>query len=372
MMSRFLIIVIAGLAMACMNIPVYNVLGTWENGDGEYVYIQRKLEDKRIETIDSAKVENGRFHMSKPFDGIEEVMFKAGKVSTPFLLEEGPVFITCKMFETEYKEKMVQRLQIEISGSPEQEIYSQFIDVQKNEMLLLFGLSLLVQSEDASQEMIDSMSNNYVRTQTRNRIVFDSLVSNNPDRVASAIIINDQSKNLGLEKTENAFNKLTPNVRESVFGKKLKGAIDLMKSVTSGAPAPDFTLPSPDGNEIKLSDFRGKYLLLDFWASWCGPCLREVPNVKKVYDAYHDKGFEILGVSLDEDAEAWKNAIRSNHLNWNHVSSLEGWGCPVAKKYSVSAVPTMILIDPAGNIIDGKLRGEALEKKISDIFGSAN
>lgn len=108
--------------------------------------------------------------------------------------------------------------------------------------------------------------------------------------------------------------------------------------------------------------------MLDFWASWCGPCLREVPNVKKVYDKFHDKGFEILSVSLDDKKDNWVNAIEKNDLNWGHVSSLKGWSCPVAKLYNVSGVPAMLLIDKEGKIVATKLRGDLLRKKCRTIW----
>ena len=108
--------------------------------------------------------------------------------------------------------------------------------------------------------------------------------------------------------------------------------------------------------------------MLDFWASWCGPCLREVPNVKAIYEKYHDKGFEIFGVSLDETAGPWKAAIKKNDMNWHHVSSLKGWECPVAKQYNVTGIPRMYIIDPEGKIIAQDLRGEELANFVAGLY----
>ena len=119
---------------------------------------------------------------------------------------------------------------------------------------------------------------------------------------------------------------------------------------------------------LSLYSLRGHIVLLDFWASWCGPCLREVPNVKKIYDKYHSKGLEILGVSLDDKQKAWVNAIQNKELNWKHVSSLKGWDCPVAKLYNVTGIPRMYIIDENGTIIAQDLRGEALTKKMDELF----
>lgn len=119
---------------------------------------------------------------------------------------------------------------------------------------------------------------------------------------------------------------------------------------------------------LKLSSLRGKYVLLDFWASWCGPCLGEMPNVKHLYAKYHKKGLEIYGVSLDDKADKWKAAIAKHELKWNHVSSLKGWNCPVAKEYNVTGIPRMYIIDPSGRIIAQDLRGEDLANKMAELF----
>ncbi|MEZ4987675.1 MAG: TlpA disulfide reductase family protein [Saprospiraceae bacterium] len=141
-------------------------------------------------------------------------------------------------------------------------------------------------------------------------------------------------------------------------------------SFTVGGEAPDFSQNDPDGNPIQLSSLRGKLLLVDFWASWCGPCRRENPNVKRVYEAYKDKGFEILGVSLDSSRERWLGAIEQDGLPWLHVSDLKGWQNAVAKLYSVSSIPHTVLLDAEGRILARGLRGEQLEQKVAEILGA--
>ena len=137
-----------------------------------------------------------------------------------------------------------------------------------------------------------------------------------------------------------------------------------------GGPAPDFTQNSPEGRPISLSDLRGQVVLIDFWASWCKPCRMENPNVKRVYDKYHRKGFEILGVSLDRAQEAWVGAIQQDGLPWKHVSDLGFWNNEVAQQYGVNSIPYTVLVDREGNIIDKNLRGPALEAKLAELFGS--
>jgi peroxiredoxin len=153
-----------------------------------------------------------------------------------------------------------------------------------------------------------------------------------------------------------------------------KYVIDFHNKVTSlaklaiGSEAPEFEVNDPLGKPIKLSSFRGKIVLVDFWASWCGPCRAENPNVVKAYTGYHDKGFEVLGVSLDKTKENWEKAIMADGLKWTQVSDLQYWNSPLAKLYNVTAIPTNFLLDKNGIIIGKSLRGDDLEKKLAEVF----
>ncbi len=138
----------------------------------------------------------------------------------------------------------------------------------------------------------------------------------------------------------------------------------------TGEKYKDFSLPSQDGKELALSKTveANKYTLLDFWASWCPPCMAEVPYLKAAYDEYKDKGFEIFGVSYDNDAAAWKNAIATKGLNWVHVSALKGWECPTQALYGVRSIPRNLLIDGKGTIVAENLRGDALAAKLAELL----
>jgi len=141
-----------------------------------------------------------------------------------------------------------------------------------------------------------------------------------------------------------------------------------IKGISVGDIAPDFTLDAPDGTPVSLSSLRGKYVLLDFWASWCGPCRRENPNVVRLYNQYKDKNFEIYGVSLDRDRDAWIKAIQDDGLTWVHGSDLKYWNSDVAVKYGVNGIPATYLLDTEGRVIAKNLRGQALERKLQEIL----
>ena len=197
-------------------------------------------------------------------------------------------------------------------------------------------------------------------------------VREHPDSYFSIEALSESvSSDFDVEVIEPLFLSINEKYRESFTGKAFAQRIEAAKTIGIGKKAPDFTQNDPEGNPVSLSDFQGKYVLLDFWASWCGPCRQENPNLVKAYAAYNDKGFEILGVSLDnkDGKEAWVNAIEKDGLTWTQVSDLNSWNNEVARMYGVRAVPQSYLIDPEGVIVAQNLRGEALEEKLAEIFG---
>jgi peroxiredoxin len=167
------------------------------------------------------------------------------------------------------------------------------------------------------------------------------------------------------------YSKISANVRSTTAGVAYQKYLDVLKTVAIGAMAPEFAQADTNGKMIDLASFKGKYVLIDFWASWCGPCRAENPNVVKAYNSYKNKNFTILGVSLDRPGkhDAWLKAIHDDHLTWNHVSDLKFWNSETAALYGIHAIPQNFLIDPSGKIIAKDLRGDDLEKKLAEIFG---
>ena len=166
------------------------------------------------------------------------------------------------------------------------------------------------------------------------------------------------------------FESLSEETRNTASGKNLGDRLDIARKTAIGKPALDFTQNDTLGNPVALSSFKGKYLLVDFWASWCGPCRRENPNVVKAFQQFKDKGFHILSISLDQPGakDKWIEAIHKDNLTWSHVSDLKFWDNDVAKQYGIRAIPQNLLLDPEGKIVAKNLNGENLQKKLTEFI----
>jgi thiol-disulfide isomerase/thioredoxin len=206
----------------------------------------------------------------------------------------------------------------------------------------------------------------FMRAQTEQLM---QLVEKNQDKIAIVTAAEQIEPDRDFASYEKISNYLAKNYSNSSVASQIINRANQLKKTAAGQPAPEINLPNPEGKNIPLSSLKGKVVLIDFWASWCGPCRKENPNVVKVYQQYKDKGFEVYSVSLDKDKNSWIEAIKKDGLIWpSHVSDLAYWNSSVVPQYGFTGIPFTVLIDKEGKIIAKGLRGAQLEEKLAALL----
>ena len=198
----------------------------------------------------------------------------------------------------------------------------------------------------------------------------NAFVHENPNSLFTVMLLSEMlnRKEVSSAQVSAILKTLSPKVASSSSVQTLSNALESLKKADVGALAPKFTAPTPDGTMLSLDDALGEYTIIDFWASWCKPCRRENPNLVNLYEKYHEKGLNIIGVSLDKTSARWLKAIEMDNLQWQQVSNLKSWKEPVALDYNVRSIPAAFLLDKDGKIIAKNLRGPALEQKIASLL----
>lgn len=199
-------------------------------------------------------------------------------------------------------------------------------------------------------------------------------VAENPNSIFTLIVLSEliDKKQITLDEARDIVDNTAADILNTNVGTTLKRSLEAMKSVEIGGKAPGFEAPNPNGQMVSLESVKNKYTLIDFWASWCKPCRYENPNLVKLYNQYHDQGFNIIGVSLDQPngKQRWLKAIEDDGLPWPQISNLKFWQDPIARMYNVHAIPASYLLDESGTIIAKDLRGAQLEAKLASLFSN--
>lgn len=264
----------------------------------------------------------------------------------------------------------------EVKGSPDQDLIVKVQEVMNNVQsspdMIKLEEEFAMASSNQDVERIMELQNEYLKIVGKGHDVVAGMLKDQP---ASLAVINLLQQNNLLDRDKyfdlyiSTADKLKKDWPEYEVTKQFIEMVDKMKVTAIGQITPEIEMPNPDGQIIKLSSLRGKYVLVDFWAKWCGPCRKENPNVVRAYQKYKDKGFEVFGVSLDRNKEDWVQAINEDGLTWTHVSDLKYFDSKAAHDFNISAIPFSILLDPEGKIIAKNLRGAALDKKLEEVLG---
>lgn len=256
------------------------------------------------------------------------------------------------------------------------EIYGLTLDTTKGSLLLFLDQNPTTVKLDSSSYYRNSivtgssLQDLFVAYKKDRNVKIDEFIKANPKSlVAAYALYRDFSYRLSPEEIKSNIQLLDSSLWKTPYVQTLEELTETLETVSVGRKAPIFVANDPNGNPVQLSDHLGKgYLLIDFWASWCGPCRRENPNLVKAYNKYKNKGFDVFSVSLDKSKEAWIAAIEKDDLTWTHVSDLLFWDSASAKLYGVRAIPSNFLVDKDGVIVAKNLRGEDLEKTLDDLL----
>ena len=374
MIVRFLSLIVCCLISgAAYSQVVYDITGVWKDGAGKTLQL-RTLEGGNVEgaLLDSAVVAaDGTFVLRGKVDKKQCAMIASAKYGFRAIFLDGtPLKFTINTDGYSYKNPSAPYvLEKETKDHLAVQAMMQFWgdDYIRNFSLGGLGLSL---KRAETKEKQDSIAAEIKQVEQMQRDQMNAFLQQYHDSdVAPYFIEMNMLRMMSLEQISSFYDRFTDRVKQTEKGKEIGERIALLKKLAPGSFAPEFELTTPDGKKLALKDLRGHIVLIDFWASWCGPCMDEMPNVKALYEKYHDRGLEIVGVSMDNNKAKWEGAIERTGLVWHHVSSLKGMNrCPVAKLYQVVAIPKLYIVGKDGKIIAKDLRGEDLREKIDELF----
>ena len=361
----------------------YIITGTVKGvADGKTVVLEKQDETGQLKPIDTVKIKDGKFTLKgsakEPEIMLLQVEALQGKV--PFILENGDI-------EVIVDKDSVQKSKL--SGTFNNDVFSKFnVDVVKfqkdSQKKMMAFQNANMDKMKAAQEAKDTITINklmkeYQVIQKEGMDFYVKFAETNPKALISALIVDSMlnDPNVDLARAKKIFASFSPELKKYKPGKSIQSKLDkigkplvVATSIELGSEAPDFSAPNPEGKSISLKESLGKVTIIDFWASWCNPCRAENPNVVALYNEFHSKGLNIIGVSLDKEASKWKEAIAKDKLTWNQVSNLKFWEEPIALTYGVKSIPATFLLDANGTIVAKDLRGAELKAKITALLAA--
>lgn len=330
--------------------------------EGKWVILNSRVKREYV-PVDSALIETGvPALLAGSVDGVEPMylVLKGERKSIRLLMENAEYTISGTMEEP----------LIESSGQAQKDLnaYNEKAAVfDKKRSAFVDSYYAAMENED--QAAADSIMESLDQLMKGKNAMDSAYIAENPAAYASVLVLRNTFYTLDTEELEKVLSSLDLSVQQMEEYKYMYEIMEKQKAVAIGNSFIDFGLPTPEGEMLRVSDIhQGNVLLIDFWASWCGPCRRANPELVAIYAEYHDKGFDILGVSLDNDRAGWLKAIEDDNLTWHHISDVKGWECEGSKLYGVPAIPHAVLIDRQGTIIAKNLHGSELREAIESLL----
>ena len=363
--NLFIALLAVVLMASCTKTPKnqFTITGTVDSVFNGYIYLQRRV-DAPLITIDSAQLTGGKFTLKGTVDYPEVyyLTIPATKSSIPFFIEPKDIIVKINTKELD-KTKII--------GSKTQTDYDHYLDqvdqynAKIRDSYQMYNAAVEVGDQEQAR-YYDSVTSaiDTEREQFTKKYVLD----NNKSFISPYIIFRN-SWSYDMEELENCLKNFDTTLSHSLYTGFLNAYLATLKRTAVGQKYVPFSMKDTSGSMVSVSSLIGQnFLLVDFWASWCAPCRAENPNVVALYNQYHEKGFDIIGVSFDSNRDRWLGAIKDDGLTWNHVSDLAGWENKVGKLYGIRSIPSNVLIDPSGKIIAKNIMGEELKQKLAELF----
>ncbi|MAQ76820.1 MAG: hypothetical protein CL613_10890 [Aquimarina sp.] len=375
-MTRFIIsILVIAITFSCKEEKKGYVITANTHGfeDGTKVYVNAMSQSNRPVIIDSSIIKNKQFEITLPAPETNDfnyLTFENIGGNVLFIAENNPIEIT--VFKDSLRSSVVK-------GGDENKIFFTYLGKLKsfNEEKIKINNDIHVATKLKEYDKVKSLRASINDVNQKELDYRESLAKENPNSIVAVMALTDliRLRAIQAKEAQEMYSGISESLKSTRLGKQLEMlvnnaiALSQQKKIDVGDKAENFSAPTPTGRELSLNEARGKVTIIDFWASWCKPCRMENPNVVKVYNKYHEKGLNIIGVSLDKKKEAWLKAIQDDNLQWSHVSNLQFWQEPIAQAYGVRSIPATFILDEDGNVIAKNLRGPALEEKIAELLG---
>uniref|UniRef100_UPI00404A838F redoxin domain-containing protein n=1 Tax=Flavobacterium sp. TaxID=239 RepID=UPI00404A838F len=338
--------------------------------NGKKVFLEIQTESGSIPK-DTAIVKDGKFELRGVTESIDLgfVRFESNQINLPVILEEGKITLNI-VKDSLHKSTLggtKNNVKFQTFNTDSRVISEKVMKFEKDN-------GPIMQQAQMSQDTVtvNRLMREYKVFQNEMNEYSKKFIKENPNAYLSVLLLENflMRQYLTTDEVKTYFESLDKSLHETKSGKKIKTTLDAMTAIVIGKPAPLFSGPSPDGKTVSLKEVMGKVTIIDFWASWCAPCRAENPNVVALYNEFHSKGLNIIGVSLDKDAAKWKEAIAKDGLVWSHVSNLKFWEDPIAKQYNIQSIPATYILDAKGVIVAKDLRGDELKAKVQELLGA--